>query len=91
MQAVKNDSRNGWWRSLVAHLTGGQGVASSNLVHPTRNFGVALVATPFVMAFCGVPYPTNTATGWVFAPSDRLSIADINAEDYQLEKAREKN
>lgn len=27
----------GWWRSLVAHLTGGQGVAGSNPVHPTRN------------------------------------------------------
>ena len=26
---------NGWWRSLVAHLTGGQGVAGSNPVHPT--------------------------------------------------------
>ena len=29
-------SRFGWWRSLVAHLTGGQGVAGSNPVHPTR-------------------------------------------------------
>ena len=29
---------NGWWRSLVAHLTGGQGVAGSNPVHPTRIF-----------------------------------------------------
>ena len=28
----------GWWRSLVAHLTGGQGVAGSNTVHPTRIF-----------------------------------------------------
>ena len=28
----------GWWRSLVAHLTGGQGVAGSNPVHPTRLF-----------------------------------------------------
>jgi hypothetical protein len=26
----------GWWRSPVAHLYGVQGVASSNLVHPTR-------------------------------------------------------
>ena len=26
---------NGLWRSLVAHLTGGQGVASSNLASPT--------------------------------------------------------
>src|ERR1700709_823210 len=26
---------HGLWRSLVAHLTGGQGVASSNLVSPT--------------------------------------------------------
>ena len=31
-------SRFGWWRSLVAHLTGGQGVAGSNPVHPTRKF-----------------------------------------------------
>ena len=28
-------SKNGWWRSLVAHLTGGQGVAGSNPVVPT--------------------------------------------------------
>jgi hypothetical protein len=27
---------NGLWRSLVAHLTGGQGVASSNLASPTK-------------------------------------------------------
>ena len=26
---------NGLWRSLVAHLTGGQGVAGSNPVNPT--------------------------------------------------------
>jgi hypothetical protein len=26
---------DGLWRSLVAHLTGGQGVASSNLASPT--------------------------------------------------------
>ena len=30
-----SSSHNGWWRSLVAHLTGGQGVAGSNPVHPT--------------------------------------------------------
>ncbi len=35
-QAVKTDS--GTWRSLVAHLTGGQGVAGSNPVVPTRKF-----------------------------------------------------
>ena len=29
---------NGMWRSLVAHLSGGQGVASSNLVIPTTFF-----------------------------------------------------
>lgn len=27
---------NGLWRSLVAHLTGGQGVAGSNPVSPTN-------------------------------------------------------
>jgi hypothetical protein len=27
---------SGLWRSLVAHLTGGQGVASSNLASPTK-------------------------------------------------------
>lgn len=27
----------GTWRSLVAHLTGGQGVAGSNPVNPTSN------------------------------------------------------
>jgi hypothetical protein len=30
------DHRYGWWRSPVAHLHGVQGVASSNLVHPTK-------------------------------------------------------
>ena len=29
----------GMWRSLVAHLTGGQGVAGSNPVIPTSVFG----------------------------------------------------
>ena len=33
-QVVLDDS--GLWRSLVAHLTGGQGVAGSNPVSPTR-------------------------------------------------------
>ena len=33
-QVVLDD--NGLWRSLVAHLTGGQGVAGSNPVSPTR-------------------------------------------------------
>ena len=28
-------NKNGMWRSLVAHLTGGQGVAGSNPVIPT--------------------------------------------------------
>ena len=37
----------GWWRSLVAHLTGGQGVAGSNPVHPTRNFEVRAYALAF--------------------------------------------
>ena len=30
---------DGTWRSLVAHLTGGQGVAGSNPVVPTKGFG----------------------------------------------------
>ena len=29
--------RTGMWRSLVAHLTGGQGVAGSNPVIPTKS------------------------------------------------------
>ena len=41
-------SSNGWWRSLVAHLTGGQGVAGSNPVHPTRK---AEVGGDFPSAF----------------------------------------
>ncbi len=32
----KLESNNGLWRSLVAHLTGGQGAAGSNPVNPTR-------------------------------------------------------
>jgi hypothetical protein len=33
---ARADNSHGLWRSLVAHLTGGQGVASSNLVSPTK-------------------------------------------------------
>src|ERR1700749_3587409 len=33
-------SHHGTWRSLVAHLTGGQGVAGSNPVVPTENWQV---------------------------------------------------
>ena len=43
---------NGWWRSLVAHLTGGQGVAGSNPVHPTRNFEVRAYALTFLHQAC---------------------------------------
>ena len=54
---------HGLWRSLVAHLTGGQGVASSNLVSPTiRSPGatqksrvpglLARPAQPLVSALC---------------------------------------
>ncbi len=32
---IARESRVGAWRSLVAHLTGGQGVAGSNPVAPT--------------------------------------------------------
>ena len=32
---ARTDDRSGLWRSLVAHLTGGQGVAGSNPVSPT--------------------------------------------------------
>ena len=32
----------GLWRSLVAHLTGGQGVASSNLASPTTKALICL-------------------------------------------------
>ena len=35
--------RDGMWRSLVAHLTGGQGVAGSNPVIPTNNYGPDIV------------------------------------------------
>jgi hypothetical protein len=31
-----SEFKNGLWRSLVAHLTGGQGVAGSNPVSPTH-------------------------------------------------------
>ena len=42
-------SHNGLWRSLVAHLTGGQGVAGSNPVNPTslhRTGGESLRSVP---------------------------------------------
>ena len=38
------DAVHGLWRSLVAHLTGGQGVAGSNPVSPTIT-GVAPAIT----------------------------------------------
>ena len=45
-----SSSHNGWWRSLVAHLTGGQGVAGSNPVHPTRNWeGPGIVSRSFFL------------------------------------------
>ena len=45
-------THNGWWRSLVAHLTGGQGVAGSNPVHPTRTFEVRAYALTFLHQAC---------------------------------------
>jgi hypothetical protein len=39
----------GLWRSLVAHLTGGQGVASSNLASPTL---CVLVGGDFAPSSC---------------------------------------
>ena len=59
--AVRQENRDslyncrvGMWRSLVAHLTGGQGVAGSNPVIPTNLNGpsLALKIGPFV--FCAV-------------------------------------
>ena len=38
-QRALRGTSNGLWRSLVAHLTGGQGVAGSNPVNPTRDAG----------------------------------------------------
>ena len=38
-QRALRGTSNGTWRSLVAHLTGGQGVAGSNPVNPTRDAG----------------------------------------------------
>src|SRR5215207_35279 len=41
--AARSDPNgDGMWRSLVAHLTGGQGVAGSNPVIPTRKPQVAV-------------------------------------------------
>ena len=53
----------GMWRSLVAHLTGGQGVAGSNPVIPTAN---AWWKQYFHQAFCrfGV-FPTTAVRRWV--------------------------
>lgn len=33
----ETEDGGGLWRSLVAHLTGGEGVAGSNPVSPTRH------------------------------------------------------
>jgi hypothetical protein len=53
---------HGLWRSLVAHLTGGQGVASSNLVSPTARAPITHVSGASVLAgaarssrTCGLP------------------------------------
>ena len=37
-------STNGLWRSLVAHLTGGQGVAGSNPAGPTRKTRIRMIS-----------------------------------------------
>src|SRR5690349_1535260 len=40
------------WRSLVAHLTGGQGVAGSNPVTPTTYDEGLAAGRPFVVSGC---------------------------------------
>ena len=46
---------NGLWRSLVAHLTGGQGVAGSNPVNPTRVLPAQTGFSVWAVFYAGVP------------------------------------
>lgn len=64
---------SGWWRSLVAHLTGGQGVAGSNPVHPTRkheatrrvaSFLSKLFRDPTNMRGSALPKGTREGVAW---------------------------
>src|SRR5580698_3912124 len=46
---------SGLWRSLVAHLTGGQGVAGSNPVSPTNSINAAQLAWGNRVCLAGRP------------------------------------
>ncbi len=55
-QGARPSLRDGLWRSLVAHLTGGEGVVSSNLASPTNTKAPARAA-----ALVGAQSLTNSA------------------------------
>ncbi len=60
--AVLESSPHGTWRSLVAHLTGGQGVAGSNPVVPTENVHVRAGIGSVSKARRGSDVPVDVAT-----------------------------
>ena len=71
LTCADDGSHNGWWRSLVAHLTGGQGVAGSNPVHPTTKPQVrGLSLWPFSLGvlFCVLCVSCKTCN-WVLLMS----------------------
>src|SRR4029079_15716214 len=79
-------SHFGVWRSLVAHLTGGQGVAGSNPVSPTEENrrSEAISATYRYRRYgrfsARSPYKSPYACRSVDRPVPRRSIADLPGE-----------
>ncbi len=67
---------NGLWRSLVAHLTGGQGVAGSNPVNPTMKHQVTgIVRWPFSLP-SNAPFLKWSRNGQVRARYALLTAAN---------------
>jgi hypothetical protein len=81
---------HGLWRSLVAHLTGGQGVAGSNPVSPTS--GVRLVHTlraPFSCPGHPGPAPARASPNQfrTTAPRRRPGVEDGLGRDHAAARA----
>jgi hypothetical protein len=64
----------GTWRSLVAHLTGGQGVAGSNPVVPTGTMGGFLITRepPICISTCGNRPPGRSSCSRVDDLADQV-------------------
>src|SRR6185295_12529504 len=82
----------GTWRSLVAHLHGVQGVASSNLAVPTNHFPIQ----PLPRAAGIRPTPAHVmsrarAKRWVYGPFDPVLLLYIAARFAQTPFAKNKH